>query len=463
MVIKINNVNYDEIIKNIASSLKENFKILLDRAKFDKTFKAKIIDKISENKYQILYRGQKHTVTSDSTLSVNQIVKVCAPQNNWSELFVVNYSVNGGVSGDYIPKSAISTTQVNDSNKVPSSSLVYSMNNNLNTAKTDITNIKNDITDTAIRNKAYKINETAISDILNINNIPGKYSVNPNTLNNPSGKYCLLDISKSSNNNWIFVRLVTTDITKEYWNFYNGYVSPAAWDGWHEVPLNQKEINTNLDNKIYALDRLLYVEDTREDNQPPSWYYKSYSRRTYVEFKLASALGLSDPDFGILFTITGWYDLSVNTSNQMLLYKNKIATRYALSDDTWSEWNKVVDKIDQNASSNNNIGKVFYGTELTKETSNRWIDNIVISLDVGVYIVEGQINISKQGASITAKLISPSSELGRQSVYSQDNNIYSVTITKTVVITTKSNITLQSWSNNGTQALYVALKATKIK
>lgn len=397
-MIEINSINYDEIIKNIVSSLKESFKILLDRANFDRTFKAKVISKINENKYQILYKGQKHTVTSDSTLSINQIIKVCAPQNNWSELFVVNSNGSGesipgsyvtGVKGEneqnyrsgnvnitkenlginlnnYVPKTSISNTQVNDSNKIPSSSLIYSMND-------------------------------------------------------------------------------------------------------------------TLTNDINQLDRIFFVEDTRKDNQPPSWYYKNYNGRTYVEFKLASALGFSDSGFGVLFTITGWSDSSGNTPNQMLLYKNKIAIRYALSNDTWSEWNKVIDKIDQNATSilsavqksnenagaiatlNNNIGKVFYGTELTKEISNRWIDNITISLDVGVYIVEGQINISKQGASVTAKLISPSSELGRQSVYSQDNNIYSATITKTVVITTKSNIVLQSWSNNGTQAVYVALKATKIK
>lgn len=397
-MIEINSINYDEIIKNIVSSLKESFKILLDRANFDRTFKAKVISKINENKYQILYKGQKHTVTSDSTLSINQIIKVCAPQNNWSELFVVNSNGSGesipgsyvtGVKGEneqnyrsgnvnitkenlginlnnYVPKTSISNTQVNDSNKIPSSSLIYSMND-------------------------------------------------------------------------------------------------------------------TLTNDINQLDRIFFVEDTRKDNQPPSWYYKNYNGRTYVEFKLASALGFSDSGFGVLFTITGWSDSSGNTPNQMLLYKNKIAIRYALSNDTWSEWNKVIDKIDQNATSilsavqksnenagaiatlNNNIGKVFYGTELTKEISNRWIDNITISLDAGVYIVEGQINISKQGASVTAKLISPSSELGRQSVYSQDNNIYSATITKTVVITTKSNIVLQSWSNNGTQAVYVALKATKIK
>ena len=90
-MIKINSsrVNYDEIIKNIVSSLRENIKILINKAKFDITFKARVIENVSGNKYQVLYKGEKYTVVSNITLTKNQIVRVCAPQNNWNELFVV--------------------------------------------------------------------------------------------------------------------------------------------------------------------------------------------------------------------------------------------------------------------------------------------------------------------------------------------------------------------------------------
>lgn len=90
-MIKINSnrVNYDEIIKNIVSSLRENIKILINKSKFDRTFKATVIGNIKGNKYQVLYKGEKYTVTSDVTLVTDQIVRVCAPQNNWSELFVI--------------------------------------------------------------------------------------------------------------------------------------------------------------------------------------------------------------------------------------------------------------------------------------------------------------------------------------------------------------------------------------
>lgn len=90
-MIKINSnrINYDEIIKSIVSSLRENIKMLINKSKFDRTFKAIVIGNIKGNKYQVLYKGEKYTVTSDVTLVTDQIVRVCAPQNNWSELFVV--------------------------------------------------------------------------------------------------------------------------------------------------------------------------------------------------------------------------------------------------------------------------------------------------------------------------------------------------------------------------------------
>lgn len=106
-MIKINSnrVNYDEIIKNIVSSLRENIKILINKSKFDRTFKATVIENIKGNKYQVLYKGEKYTVTSDVTLVTDQIVRVCAPQNNWSELFVV-ISGSGSSGGGDVPSGA---------------------------------------------------------------------------------------------------------------------------------------------------------------------------------------------------------------------------------------------------------------------------------------------------------------------------------------------------------------------
>lgn len=95
-MIRMKDINYNELIKNIATTLKDSFKSMIERANFDRTFKAKIIGKTNDGRYQILYRGNKYTVTSETNLYVDQIVNVCAPQNNWSELFVVSSKISSG-------------------------------------------------------------------------------------------------------------------------------------------------------------------------------------------------------------------------------------------------------------------------------------------------------------------------------------------------------------------------------
>lgn len=99
-------MNYTEIIKELVSGVIESIRKEIVTASFDKTFKAKVEGKISEGKYQILYKGKKYYATCDTSLSTGEIVKVCAPQNNWSELFIMTFGTGGsggtvvsGVSG----------------------------------------------------------------------------------------------------------------------------------------------------------------------------------------------------------------------------------------------------------------------------------------------------------------------------------------------------------------------------
>ena len=99
-------INYDEIIKTIASNLRDSFKILLNKAKFDRTFKATVVGNIKGNKYQVIYKGETYTVTSEVALSTDQVVRVCAPQNNWSELFVVISGTGGSSGGGDVPTGA---------------------------------------------------------------------------------------------------------------------------------------------------------------------------------------------------------------------------------------------------------------------------------------------------------------------------------------------------------------------
>ena len=82
--------NYQRVINEISSAITDYLDNYLARkAKFDKTFSATVVEKVSDNKYEVFYRGKKFMLSYNGTLSINQSVRVCAPQNNWNELFIV--------------------------------------------------------------------------------------------------------------------------------------------------------------------------------------------------------------------------------------------------------------------------------------------------------------------------------------------------------------------------------------
>jgi len=62
---------------------------IADTLKYDKTFRAKVIKQDSSGKYKVLYKNKEYTVRCDRELLSPDLVWVCAPQNNWDELFIV--------------------------------------------------------------------------------------------------------------------------------------------------------------------------------------------------------------------------------------------------------------------------------------------------------------------------------------------------------------------------------------
>ena len=240
-VIEINSVkkNYDEIIKNIVSSLRENIQTLINRANFDKTFKAKVIGHINDNKYQILYKGQKHTVTSEVVLTTNQIVHVCAPQNNWSELFVL---VSGGTSsGGDTPSGAYVSGVKGDSE-------TSFRTGNVNITKSNI----------GLGNVENKSSSTIRSEITssNVANALGYTPVNPsdsiyqNTINNShshNNKNILDGITQTLITNWNSAVTHITDKVK--------HITEIDRGNWNEA-YNKRHQHSNLSalNKIDDVD-----------------------------------------------------------------------------------------------------------------------------------------------------------------------------------------------------------------
>ncbi|RRD90441.1 TipJ family phage tail tip protein [Conchiformibius steedae] len=85
------------------------------------------------------------------------------------------------------------------------------------------------------------------------------------------------------------------------------------------------------------------IQDTRDDNQAPSWYRTHYGKRTVEEFKKASAIGLTDSGgtFVHLQTSVKWYDATGGGVHQSAVGDNgKRFARYSVGDN-WSAWSEA--------------------------------------------------------------------------------------------------------------------------
>lgn len=81
-------MNYHDIIKIISSTIKTAVDETCRKLRFDRSFLSKVSKVISPDTYQITYCGQTYAVSSASPCSVGDIVRVCAPGNDFSKLYI---------------------------------------------------------------------------------------------------------------------------------------------------------------------------------------------------------------------------------------------------------------------------------------------------------------------------------------------------------------------------------------
>lgn len=83
-------INVD--INSIYQKLAEEISYVADKKdkeiKRDFTFGAQVTGVTDKGKYEIQYKGKTYSARCDIPLSSGAWVNVCAPQNNWSELYI---------------------------------------------------------------------------------------------------------------------------------------------------------------------------------------------------------------------------------------------------------------------------------------------------------------------------------------------------------------------------------------
>lgn len=80
--------NYTEIFKNVISMVQEMISKSINKAAYDKTFRAIVIDKKKDGVYEIEYKGKRYSARCKTPVETGKIVTVCAPQNKWNELYI---------------------------------------------------------------------------------------------------------------------------------------------------------------------------------------------------------------------------------------------------------------------------------------------------------------------------------------------------------------------------------------
>lgn len=90
------------------------------------------------------------------------------------------------------------------------------------------------------------------------------------------------------------------------------------------------------------------IKDTRKANETPSWYMENHPRETVVEFKTASAIGLSGDAFAVLVTLTPWNDNSGGLPKQVAVIGADMYWRWGTSDSAWGGWQHMLDTADPN-------------------------------------------------------------------------------------------------------------------
>ncbi|GEM_PF-2645598 len=117
-------MNIIEVYKKIADDINLLIDTKVKNVSRDFTFKAQIVEPVDAGTYRILYKNAHYTARCSAALAPGDIVFVCAPANDWSELFI-NLLADSGGSGstgyDDGPVRALIQTCFNDIKSIKNS------------------------------------------------------------------------------------------------------------------------------------------------------------------------------------------------------------------------------------------------------------------------------------------------------------------------------------------------------
>lgn len=112
---------------------------------------------------------------------------------------------------------------------------------------------------------------------------------------------------------------------------------------------------TSLSASITKTINEITINDTRADNQPPSWYWANYPKRKVIEFKSASALGLTGMGLYVsLESLVQWTDSSGGSIKQVARSGDELNAqhRYSVGTTSWSAWKPYIKELTDQGNAN---------------------------------------------------------------------------------------------------------------
>lgn len=128
-------------------------------------------------------------------------------------------------------------------------------------------------------------------------------------------------------------------------NITTNYYTKSSTDQAIAFATNQLSSSFNT-----AINNVGVINDTRYDNQPPSWYWANYPKRTEKEFKYSYSIGVSQTTVdtvGVLETTVPWPDPSGGAIQQRFTWNDSAyaLTRYSISQNEWSVWVSALNEV----------------------------------------------------------------------------------------------------------------------
>lgn len=172
----------------------------------------------------------------------------------------------------------------------------------------------------------------------------------------------------------------------------------------NEIKANVSNLESETTTKIInakneAIKESRSIPDTRNDNQPPSWYMKNYPNQTITEFKYADVIQVSDSKvYGTLETTTPWWNASGGYPTQ-IFRSNSTATfhRHGINETTWSSWEQIENTQGSQAKANSALSNAkSHADNKANEALNNakaFVNAEITTINSKVHNVESNLNI----------------------------------------------------------------------